>query len=161
MAGGCHSIGLCRARACLPSLRHSPTIRRAQYFGGFMPSIYSRHFQFGLILATALSVSLFSTAGFAYTPRAATGLHRRCVSVLRRRDSRRRSGHGLHDPQQVPPVAGLPGLFPAGPRAERGLGYPRRQADQHQACSGAKTGQRQGQGQKTQKAGQAGHCVTA
>ena len=33
-----------------------------------MPSIYSRHFQFGLMLATALSVSMFSTAGFAYTP---------------------------------------------------------------------------------------------
>src|SRR5215212_4068174 len=68
MAGGYHSIGLCRGRACLPTLRHSPTIRRAQYFGGFMPSIYSRHFQFGLMLATALSVSLFSMAGFAYTP---------------------------------------------------------------------------------------------
>ena len=33
-----------------------------------MPSIYSRHFQFVLMLATALSVSMFSTAGFAYTP---------------------------------------------------------------------------------------------
>jgi hypothetical protein len=33
-----------------------------------MTSICSRHFQFGLMLITALSVSLFSTAGFAYTP---------------------------------------------------------------------------------------------
>jgi hypothetical protein len=32
-----------------------------------MTSIYSRHFQFGLALAVALSASMFSTAGFAYT----------------------------------------------------------------------------------------------
>jgi hypothetical protein len=33
-----------------------------------MTSICSRHFHFGLMLATALSVSVFSTAGLAYTP---------------------------------------------------------------------------------------------
>ena len=33
-----------------------------------MTSICSRHFLPGLMLATALSVSMFSTAGFAYTP---------------------------------------------------------------------------------------------
>jgi hypothetical protein len=33
-----------------------------------MTSICFRPFQFGLMLATALSVSLFSTQGFAYTP---------------------------------------------------------------------------------------------
>jgi hypothetical protein len=37
-------------------------------FGGFMTSICTRHFQFGLMLATALSVSMFSTASLAYTP---------------------------------------------------------------------------------------------
>jgi hypothetical protein len=33
-----------------------------------MTSICSRHVQFGLMLATALSVSLCSTQGFAYSP---------------------------------------------------------------------------------------------
>ncbi|SRR5712691_11441302 len=33
-----------------------------------MTSICFRNFQFGLMLATALSVSMFSTAGVAYTP---------------------------------------------------------------------------------------------
>jgi hypothetical protein len=33
-----------------------------------MTSICSRNFRLGLMLATALSVSMFSTAGFAYTP---------------------------------------------------------------------------------------------
>ena len=33
-----------------------------------MTSICFRNLQFGLMLATALSVSMFATAGFAYTP---------------------------------------------------------------------------------------------
>ena len=33
-----------------------------------MTSICSRHFQFGLMLATALSVSMWPAAGHAYTP---------------------------------------------------------------------------------------------
>src|SRR5882757_2470423 len=36
--------------------------------GDLMTSICCRHFQFGLMLIMALSVSLFSTQGFAYTP---------------------------------------------------------------------------------------------
>jgi len=41
---------------------------RQKRLGGFMTSICFRNFQFGLMLATALSVSMFATAGFAYTP---------------------------------------------------------------------------------------------
>jgi hypothetical protein len=58
----------CRAAAQLAKPPPFTHYSNAQHFGGFMTSICSRHFQFGLMLITALSVSMFSTQGFAYTP---------------------------------------------------------------------------------------------
>ena len=52
----------------LPTSRHSPTIRVGTVLGDLMTLICSRNFQLGLMLAAALSVSMFSTASHAYTP---------------------------------------------------------------------------------------------
>jgi hypothetical protein len=85
--------------------------------------------------------------------RTAAGLQRRCLSVLRLRNSRRRSRHGLHDPQQGTPLAGLQGPLPRRSRAPRGGGCSHRQANEHQAGCAAKARRRQGE--KAQKASQA------
>src|SRR5258708_23216813 len=55
-------------RACLLFLRHSPTIPQMDASGGFMFAIRSGNFQLGLMLATALAVSLQATPSRAYTP---------------------------------------------------------------------------------------------
>lgn len=80
-------------------------------------------------------------------PRTAASLHRRCVAALRFRRSRCRPDHGLHDPQQVPALAALPGLLQVGSGAERSLGG--RTAVVDQACPDAQARQRQaGQAQE-------------
>jgi len=56
------------ARARLRIPRPSPTIRTYTLGGGFMLAVRSRNFQLGLMLATALSVSIWPAASRAYTP---------------------------------------------------------------------------------------------
>lgn len=46
--------------------------------------------------------------------RAAAGMRRRCVPPLQLGDSRHRSHHGLHDQEQIPVVAWLPGTLSIG-----------------------------------------------
>jgi hypothetical protein len=48
-------------------LRASHTVRQAKHFGGFAMIARSRKFQLGSMLATILSVSMWSAAGYAYT----------------------------------------------------------------------------------------------
>jgi hypothetical protein len=88
----------------------------------------SKNVQPGLMLATVLSVSIWSAPASAYTPeqqQACSGDAFRLWSG----DSGRRSRHRLHDPQQVPALAGLSGVLQAGSRAERKCGRVGRPAD--------------------------------
>ena len=75
----CHSALNCRAycrdtcavalstRACESSSVH-PQFRQALRWGEWMTIFRAGHFQFGLLLATALSISIGPAAGQAYTP---------------------------------------------------------------------------------------------
>jgi hypothetical protein len=83
-------------------------------------------------------------------PRAGASLHRRCVSPLQFRHSRCQPRNGLHGPEQVAALAGLPGAIQIRSRAKRGYGQIRRPADRHPACHGAQAGERQtAEGQET------------
>ena len=66
-----HAATLALWRAVHPCLRiliRSPTIPPNFGLGGWMTIFRAGSLQLGLLLATALSVSIWSTAGHAYTP---------------------------------------------------------------------------------------------
>jgi len=66
--------------------------------------------------------------------RATAGLHARCHADLRRLHPGRRPNHGLHDPESVAALAGMPALLSGRTRAPRSRGRPAgSQADGHQA----------------------------
>ena len=53
---------------CLLIPYRSPTLRKSTVSGGIMVAVRSRNFGFGLMLATALSVSMWPATSEAYTP---------------------------------------------------------------------------------------------
>ena len=125
----------CRDTSCcgvsssaLANPRRSPTIPPVHSRGGLMTLFRTGNFQFGLMLATALSVSMWPPRPGLHA-RTGAGLHRRRVPPLRRRNSRCRPRDGLHGRQKVPALAGLPGAFQARSRAARGRGQAGRPAD--------------------------------
>jgi len=63
------AFSACRTAAgALPIPRRSPTIRAINASGEFMAIVQSASSRFGLLLATALSVAMLSSASEAYTP---------------------------------------------------------------------------------------------
>jgi hypothetical protein len=81
--------------------------------------------------------------------RTGAGLYRRRVPALQFRDPRYQPSDRLHGRQKVPALAGLPGAFQAGSRAERGRCQAGRPADGHPARNAAQGRERQAaQGQK-------------
>jgi hypothetical protein len=89
-----------------------------------------------------------ATRGLWLYTRRGAGLYRRRISSLQLRHSRRRPRHGLHGPQPIPALAGLPRVFQARPGA-RGSG---RSAGRHQACGRAKVPCQAAQSQKASQA---------
>ena len=89
-----------------------------------MTIVGSRNFQFGLMLATALSVSFWPTTGQAYTPEQ----EQACT-----RDAFRLCGPEIPDvdrvtacmvAQQVAALAAMPGIFRAGPEPSEAAAAP-------------------------------------
>ena len=111
----------CESPAILP---HFAQISAA---GDFMTIGGSKNVQLGLMLATVLSCFDLARTGVGLYARTAAGLQRRRVPPVWSGDSGRRSRHRLHDPQQVPALAGLSGVLQAGSRV-RTKARPRRPA---------------------------------
>jgi hypothetical protein len=118
---------------CLRILIRSPTIPPNFGPGDLMTIFRAGNSRFGLMLATALSAFDLVHRRPRLHPRAAAGLYRRCVPAVQFRHSRCRSHHRLHDPQQVPAFARVPGAFQGRPRAKRSFDETRWPADGHPA----------------------------
>ena len=124
--------GALSTRACEFLFVH-PQFRQTLARGGFDDDFSSREFPVWIDAG-------HRTVGFDLVhrrsrlhPRAAAGLYRRCVPAVQFRHSRCRSHHRLHDPQQVPAFARVPGAFQGRPRAKRSLDETRWPADGHPA----------------------------
>ena len=131
----------------LPSFLANPSPfthnSRSTASGGFAMAVRSRNFHVGLLLATALSVSLWPAASRAYTPeqeQACSGdAFRLCGSAF----SRRRSRDRLHGPRTSRAHPALPRAVPAGDRAPRGCDAADGPADRDPTGDAAQGRQRQ------------------
>jgi hypothetical protein len=138
-------------RPCLPSPAHSPTIRQTKRFGGIHVGNPVGEVRVRLDAGNGVCGFDAACGGPSLHPGRRASLQQRCVPALRPRNSRRRPRHGLHDPQQIAAVAGLPGIFPGA--CARGDTGSCGAAAEHQAGIVAKAGQRQAaQAEETGKA---------